>query len=91
MKQERMGTEDLSMQQVFDREHTGRRAKEVRLKPCAHCGRIPEFKSREHGKHLFWRVVCPGCGIGTWCTEDGYGHMDETGRNLAAAEWNARI
>lgn len=82
---------NLSGQRMLDKECAGNAVELIQLKPCAHCGRLPEFKVRERRKHLFWRVVCPFCGIGTWCTEDGYGYMDEDGRNLAAAEWNARV
>lgn len=83
-------TKNMNGKRVFDEKNTSRKVKTIHLKRCGHCGRIPELKSRELDRHLFWRVVCTGCGIGTWCTEDGYGHMGNAGRALAAAEWNSR-
>ena len=90
-----MGTEmirdgSLSLKQVRDMEQGGMSKLGIHLKPCANCGSTGGFRKREKDRHLFWRVVCFSCGMGTWCTEDGYGHMDENGRMLAALEWNER-
>lgn len=61
------------------------------LKECLHCKGDPEFVSKEnYSAHTFWRVVCSKCGCGTWCDDDGYGHEDNPGKELAAMEWNQR-
>lgn len=62
------------------------------LKDCPHCSGKPDFISKEnYSSHTFWRVVCNKCGCGTWCDENGYGHEDDTGKALAALEWNQRM
>ena len=62
------------------------------LKMCPYCGGEPEFESKEnYSAHTFWRVVCSKCGCGTWCDEQGYGHEDNNGKELAALEWNQRV
>jgi transcription elongation factor Elf1 len=61
-----------------------------RLKPCAHCGHEAALSSVPYMGHMFWRVVCTGCGVGTWCDAQGLGHVDGPGRQLAILEWNSR-
>lgn len=64
---------------------------EADLDVCPHCGGTAEFVSKQnYSAHEFWRVVCSKCGCGTWCDEDGYGHIDDPGKELAAMEWNQR-
>lgn len=61
------------------------------LKPCAHCGKAAITICRRYRGNDFWRVVCTGCGIGTYCDGQGLGHMkNKDGLELAILEWNSR-
>ena len=65
--------------------------KDAELLPCPHCGGTADFVWKDsYSSHRFWRVVCDECGCGTWCDDDGYGHEDEPGRQMAIREWNER-